>query len=108
MKRSAISWLIACCLPRRKTELEGKGNTPPDVWFADKTPDYLSKHLIPADPSLWTLDRFEDFLAERKVLILAKMRGLKLIAPEAQADAPVTEMPAPTSAGAFTTMPQAE
>ena len=86
----------------------GKGDTPPDVWFADKTHEYLARHLIPADPSLWKMDRFEDFLAERKVLILAKMRGLKLIAPEAQAAAPVTKMPAPTSEGEFTTMPLAK
>ena len=78
------------------------------MWFADKTHEYLARHLIPADPSLWKLDRFEDFLAERKVLILAKMRGLKLIAPEAQAAAPVTKMPAPTSEGEFTTMPLAK
>ena len=39
----------------------GKGDTPPDEWFKDKPPDYLNRHLIPRDPALWKLERFEDF-----------------------------------------------
>jgi len=38
----------------------GKSDTPPDVWFADKPTEYLKKHLIPPDPALWQIDRFED------------------------------------------------
>jgi hypothetical protein len=44
----------------------GKGDTPPDQWFADKSKDYLEKHSIPPDPALWQLERFEDFIDERK------------------------------------------
>jgi hypothetical protein len=47
----------------------GKGDTPPDEWFRDKPLSYLQKHLIPQDPTLWKIDRFEDFIAERKVII---------------------------------------
>ena len=86
----------------------GKGDTPPGVWFADKAPQYLARHLIPADPSLWELDRFEDFLTERKTLILDKMRTLKLIAPETPSTAPVTEMPTATPKAGFTTIHPAE
>ncbi|MBC8181412.1 DUF262 domain-containing protein [candidate division KSB1 bacterium] len=48
----------------------GKGNTPPDIWFGDKPESYLDKHLIPRDTSLWQLDRYEDFIEERKKMIL--------------------------------------
>jgi hypothetical protein len=65
----------------------------------------LTRHLIPADPALWKLDRFEDFITARKELILAKMRDLKLIVPETGL-LPVPK--APTPSGAFTTIPSAE
>ena len=47
----------------------GKSDTPPDEWFKDKDKAYLDRHLIPRDQILWKLDRFEDFIAERKKLI---------------------------------------
>jgi hypothetical protein len=50
----------------------GKSDTPPDEWFKDKAPDYLNRHLIPTDPALWKLERFEDFITERRKLIKAK------------------------------------
>ncbi len=34
---------------------------------------FVALHLIPADESLWTEDRFEDFTSERAKLILAKL-----------------------------------
>lgn len=42
----------------------------------ERTADYLSLHLIPKDKSLWSMDRFEDFIAERKNLIAAKFAWL--------------------------------
>ena len=54
----------------------GKGDTPPDEWFKDKDPTYLDRHLIPPDPALWKLDRFEDFITERKKFIKAKFAYL--------------------------------
>jgi hypothetical protein len=50
----------------------GKSDMPPDEWFRDKDKKYLEKHLIPEDPALWKLDRFEDFIAARKKLIREK------------------------------------
>ncbi len=53
----------------------GKSDTLPEVWFPKQLADdpaYLDKHLIPTDPDLWKLDRFEDFIAERKKLIRQK------------------------------------
>ncbi len=56
----------------------GKGDAPPDEWFVGerKSAEYLEKHLIPDDPALWKLDKFDDFLAARKKLILNKFKNL--------------------------------
>lgn len=61
----------------------GKGDTLPEVWFDRKPSSYLEMHVIPEDRTLWKLERFEDFIAERKKL-LAK-RFFKLLAPTAVA-----------------------
>jgi len=66
----------------------GKSDIPPDEWFKDKEPAYLDRHLIPPDPALWKLDRFEDFITERKKLIKAKFAYL-LSAPAASMNQPV-------------------
>ena len=49
-----------------------KSDTPPDEWFKGKDEAYLERHLIPRDPALWKIDRFEDFIIKRKDLIKAK------------------------------------
>lgn len=48
----------------------------PTYWFADKTEDYLKLHLIPNEPALWELDRFEDFIEERKKLVIDQFAGI--------------------------------
>lgn len=57
----------------------GKTDIPPSQWFArerfpsdDDHEKYLELHLIPRDPALWELERFEDFLDARKLLIQEK------------------------------------
>jgi Protein of unknown function (DUF1524) len=89
----------------------GKGDRPPDVWFADKGTEYLLKHLIPQDPSLWAINQFDAFVEARKALILNKMRELKLVGPAnplgAAAPPPTTSSTRP-STDAFTTVPAAE
>jgi len=54
----------------------GKWDTPPEEWFKGKPAEYLQQHLIPPDPGLWKLDRFEDFLSERKALIRSQFAHL--------------------------------
>jgi hypothetical protein len=54
----------------------GKTDTPPSVWFKGKDASYLEMHLIPKDPALWGLDRFDDFITARKALILDKFKHL--------------------------------
>jgi hypothetical protein len=63
----------------------GKSSTPPAEWFVGERAkeSYLEMHLVPRDPALWKLERFEDFLAERKKLVAEKLNFL-LILPERQ------------------------
>lgn len=63
----------------------GKSDTMPDEWFKNIDKDYLDRHLIPDAPELWKLDRFEDFISERKKLIRTKFAYL-LTAPSASQD----------------------
>ena len=63
----------------------GKRDTPPEDWFAGKPKEYLDMHLIPSDSALWKLDRFEDFISERKKLIREKFKPLLVPATAAAA-----------------------
>lgn len=57
----------------------GKGDTLPEEWFADKDKEYLDRHLIPSDPELWKLDRFEDFIDARKTLLRDRFKSLSVL-----------------------------
>ncbi len=63
-------------LTQQENGAGGKSDTPPDVWFADKSDAYLDMHLIPKDKQLWKLDRFDEFVVERKKLIRARFSHL--------------------------------
>lgn len=69
---------LANCMLLSKQEngAGGKSDIPPDVWFAGKSKDYLELHLIPQDSSLWSMDRYKDFIEARKKLILGKFKNL--------------------------------
>ncbi len=66
-------------LTREENGAGGKWDTLPEVWFSDKDKEYLEKHLIPTDPALWKLERFEDFIAARKELIRSRFRALEVV-----------------------------
>jgi len=68
-------------LSREENGAGGKTAIPPETWFADKSAAYLQKHLIPPDPALWRIDRFEDFIAARKVLLREHFRVLTVLPP---------------------------
>lgn len=53
-----------------------KGDQTPAEWFSDKGPEYLALHSVPADPGLWEMERFEDFVEERRQLIRHRFKGL--------------------------------
>jgi uncharacterized protein with ParB-like and HNH nuclease domain len=54
----------------------GKSNVLPKDWFKNKSDEYLDKHLIPKDKELWEIDRYDDFLRERKRMIINKFKNL--------------------------------
>jgi uncharacterized protein with ParB-like and HNH nuclease domain len=56
-------------LTQQENGAGGKSDTVPLQWFAGKDTAYFQLHLIPQDPELWKMDRFEDFVSERKKLI---------------------------------------
>lgn len=72
---------IANCMLLTADEngFSGKCATPPAQWF-DRSrfasdaehKRYLQMHLIPDDPELWKLERYDDFIAARKELIQQK------------------------------------
>jgi len=54
----------------------GKSDTVPEIWFSDKSDDYLEKHLIPRDKVLWKMENFEEFIEARKKLLVSKFEFL--------------------------------
>ncbi len=54
----------------------GKWDAPPEIWFGDKPESYLDLHLIPKNKDLWNLEHFDDFIDERKKLILNKFKHM--------------------------------
>lgn len=76
-KQDARDQLANCMLlTKAENGAGGKADTLPEVWFADKPESYLDMHLIPKNKDLWKIDRFEDFIEERKRLIKAKFSYL--------------------------------
>jgi len=74
-----INQLANCMLlTRAENGAGGKGDTPPDAWFAGKSAEYFAMHLIPQDPALWQMDRYGDFIEARKQLIAEKFAWLLL------------------------------
>lgn len=65
-------------LTRNENGAGGKSDTSAADWFSDKDQAYLDLHLIPNDPELWKLENFEEFVKERKKLILKKFEYLLL------------------------------
>jgi hypothetical protein len=63
-------------LTRDENGAGGKSNAAPDDWFAEKSPKYLDLHLIPKEPVLWKMDRYEDFIEARKILIKDRFKLL--------------------------------
>jgi hypothetical protein len=53
-----------------------KTDQPPEQWFTNKDDTYLDRHMIPRDRNLHHMERFEDFIVARKVLMLEKFRPL--------------------------------
>lgn len=59
-------------LTRQENGAGGKSDTPAADWLTGKDQAYFDLHLIPNNPALWELDNYEQFIEERKKLILKK------------------------------------
>jgi hypothetical protein len=55
-------------------ENSGKKSRSLHEWLRTRSPEYLSRHLIPADPSLWYMEKYENFLIERRKLLKARIQ----------------------------------
>jgi hypothetical protein len=55
-------------------ENSGKKNQPLNEWLATRSPEYLKRHFIPTDQSLWHIERFEKFIIERRKLLTARLQ----------------------------------
>ena len=74
---AARNQLANCMLLTREENGAGqKADKTPEEWFADKTPEYLAMHLIPTDRQLWSMERFEDFIVERRTLMRERFEWL--------------------------------
>ena len=74
---AARNQLANCMLLTREENGAGhKTDKTPDEWFSDKDTEYLAMHLIPTDRTLWKIERFEDFMEERKKLIRKRFEAL--------------------------------
>ena len=81
-RNAARNQLANCMLLTRKENGAGhKTNKTPDAWFSDKDAEYLAMHLIPTDRMLWRIERFEDFIEERKKLIRKRFEAALLTKP---------------------------
>lgn len=76
-REDARNQLANCMLlSRSENGSGGKSDIAPRDWFAGKNTEYLELHLIPQDASLWEMERYEDFIEARKMLIRNKFNSL--------------------------------
>jgi hypothetical protein len=55
-------------------ENSGKRDKTLNQWLSTRHDDFLKRHCIPADHSLWELDNFENFLVERRKLLRSRLQ----------------------------------
>lgn len=58
------------------SENMAKQDIDPGSWLESRDPSFLTKHLIPEDRSLWSLDQFPAFLKAREDLIRHRLKSV--------------------------------
>lgn len=53
-----------------------KSDEPFDDWLETRNKEYYQKHLIPENPDLHSVERFEDFISKREDLIVKRVREM--------------------------------
>jgi hypothetical protein len=60
----------------------GKSGELPETWLPKQTSEFLEQHLIPKDPTLWKVSKYDAFVEARQKLILEKFKHyLQTVAP---------------------------
>jgi hypothetical protein len=59
-------------------ENAGNKEHPLDDWLATRSPEYLNRHLIPGDKTLWHIDKYDSFLIERRKLLRTRIQPPKV------------------------------
>jgi hypothetical protein len=54
-------------------ENAGKGSRPLDEWLATRAPEYIQRHCIPNDRTLWRIENYERFIIERRKLLVKRL-----------------------------------
>lgn len=67
-----------------------KNNTPFSHWIQTRDREFLERHLIPNDPSLWDVDALPEFVSAREELIRRRLRKLNF---EPATIAPTASLP---------------
>ena len=47
-----------------------------DEWLSTRDESFKKKHLIPDDPDLWKIERFDDFIQARRKLIENRLKAI--------------------------------
>jgi hypothetical protein len=53
-----------------------KSNKSFDEWIQTRSDDYLNRHLIPEDSSLYSVEQFDEFIQRRGELIVSRIRDM--------------------------------
>lgn len=56
--------------------IEEKKTALPEIWFQDKSSNYLELHAIPKNKELWKLENYEAFIEKRGELLIQKFNFL--------------------------------
>ncbi|MET7297670.1 DUF262 domain-containing protein [Embleya sp. NPDC005575] len=74
------------------------GTKTPAQYLSTLDPDHLAGHWMPTDPDLWTVERFPDFLAARRGLMVATLNGMLGLPGGDGTDEPAITVAAPVDA----------
>lgn len=70
-------------LTAKENGFTGKSGQLPATWLPEQVkvdPEFLDRHLIPADPELWKVENFQKFIEKRRELILERFKPYLLSA----------------------------
>jgi len=74
-KRPEVNALANFCFQTKETNLEISNRLPEEYFpvFEERNPGCLASQWIPADPALWKIEKFREFLEARKVLLASEL-----------------------------------